>query len=282
VGTLDVAADMGVGDHACWGYDDPVDYLGQVVLYLAEGGERGDRLWYVGDKSRASLLADLRLLAKRDELCADGQLIVSTTKDVYGPVGRFDIAAVLDRFRAEASRAVADGFRCLRLATDVTAVATDGATGMRLICHEIACDKVVARSPLIVMCGYAQSRIGADFPALAAVHPLRHGTIPEALFSLHWTSADLRLTGEVDYFTGEQLRVALQAVTALSAGPLLIDLSDLHFIDVGATRVLAQAVQTAELSDRRVRLRNPRPTVLRCLEVFDLTSRVEWPPNTRG
>jgi hypothetical protein len=227
-----VATDMGVGDHACWGYDDRAGYLEQVVLYLAEGGEAGDRLWYLGDKPRDVLMADLQPLARREELLAGGQLLVSQAREVYGPVGTFDARAVLDRFRAEAARAVADGYRSLRVATDVTALAEDHAAGRRMVGHELASDSVITAGPLIVLCGYAQRRIGADFPAIAAVHPLLHGGTAPVPLSLHWDPAGLRLTGEVDYAATGLLQAVLHAAVSVAAGPLVIDLSDLGFIDV--------------------------------------------------
>ena len=74
----------------------------------------------------------------------------------------------------------------------------------------------------------------------------------------------LRLRGEVDIATVDALDLALER--AMDAGSdLVVDLSDLTFIDIGGLRTLAAAVDRMTDDGRSMRLASPRPHLRRII-----------------
>jgi len=74
----------------------------------------------------------------------------------------------------------------------------------------------------------------------------------------------LRLRGEVDIATVDAFDLALER--AMDAGSdLVVDLSDLTFIDIGGLRTLAAAADRMNDDGRSLRLTSPRPHLRRII-----------------
>jgi anti-sigma B factor antagonist len=80
----------------------------------------------------------------------------------------------------------------------------------------------------------------------------------------------LHLAGELDLATAPQLD---EAISSTVAEHLVLDLSDLSFIDSSGISLLVVAIG----DERPVTLRNPQPTVSRVLELTGLDHLVERP-----
>jgi len=76
----------------------------------------------------------------------------------------------------------------------------------------------------------------------------------------------IHIGGDLDVYTAPQLKDALAAGTA-SGGPLVLDLSDVHFIDSTALSVLAGALQRSRAMDRELRLVMDDPYMLKIFHI---------------
>ena len=238
-GTLTAITGCHPRDHVCWGHGGTTPWPEAVLPYLAEGAARGERLLYVADRPVPSLHDDLAALPGRDAMLASGQLQVAPLANADGDTATLGPAAQIAWLRSESSAAGSEGFTGLRLAAEITAMATTPEDAHRCMGYELAVDALVAAAPVTVMCGYDIDRIGAEAArAIAFVHPLRLGGVEDLTAALHAAGdGRWRLRGEVDTETRDALYAALAALPATE--PAHLDLSDLEFIDVAGARALA-------------------------------------------
>jgi anti-anti-sigma factor len=82
----------------------------------------------------------------------------------------------------------------------------------------------------------------------------------------------LRVAGELDLATAEQLRAHLRQVTGPQ--PVVVDLAGVDFLDVTGLNVLLDAHRALRAQGGRLVLRRPRPMVLRMLSLLDLPDAV--------
>jgi anti-anti-sigma factor len=87
-------------------------------------------------------------------------------------------------------------------------------------------------------------------------------------------SRGLRLTGELDLSTTETLLKAVEEPLASGEGDLLLDLSDLTFMDSSGLRVVIGLASQLEGRGGKLVLKSPGPMVLR---LFDLTGVTHLP-----
>ena len=179
-GHTNAAIGYGPGDHVCWVFEGPAAWLDVVVPYLREGAECRDRLVYVGDKAEGALIEDLAGLPGRDALLASGQLQVMPLALAYqGHTTGFDVGRQVATFHEQALAAVADGYRSLRLATDVSTLAETEQAARGFTAYELLVDAMASCTPWTSLCGYDRDRVGPDAArALCFVHPAHHGEVP--------------------------------------------------------------------------------------------------------
>ena len=83
------------------------------------------------------------------------------------------------------------------------------------------------------------------------------------------SSAIVRLRGEIDVANHDELRAALRAARATTT-ELIIELTDLAFIDWTATAIVLSAVNDVRARGGRVTLVEPRPQVRRLFFLMGL------------
>lgn len=89
----------------------------------------------------------------------------------------------------------------------------------------------------------------------------------------------LEIAGEIDYVTSPQLReVLLVLVAASSAEEVVVDLSQVTFIDASGLRPLLEAQAVLRADGRRMRLRAVSPWVQRIIEIAEATDELRLPP----
>jgi anti-sigma B factor antagonist len=79
--------------------------------------------------------------------------------------------------------------------------------------------------------------------------------------------------GDIDMASGPLLDAAIQELEG--RGPVIVDMSDVEFVDSSGLRSLLAASQRARLSDRMVTLRGVGPEVARLLEITGTTELFE-------
>ncbi|RZU23874.1 STAS domain-containing protein [Streptomyces sp. BK239] len=76
--------------------------------------------------------------------------------------------------------------------------------------------------------------------------------------------------GEIDHDTGRLFRAALEATDGWGGGRMVVDLSEVTFMDSTGVNVLVTAHHAALAGGGRLRLAVPRGPVLRVLELVGL------------
>lgn len=202
--------------------------------------DRADRIGAV----RSWLLdADLPV----GELIERGRLIVGEAEAAYFAGGTFDRSGRVSDFRRLLVESVAAGYLGLRVFGEVGFMA--GAAGvMPWSAYELHVDIMMARLPLIGVCGYdTRSLDPAELTLLRGLHSHEvadgqagsHAAPPFHLQAARSPApAALHLAGEVDYTVSGMLETVLTA--SASADPdLPLDVSDMAFIDTAGVAALS-------------------------------------------
>lgn len=86
----------------------------------------------------------------------------------------------------------------------------------------------------------------------------------------------VRVRGEVDISTAYDLQVAFDALVAAGAGPVVVDLSDVDFIDSSGVTALVRARTDLGRQGRRMSIACPAAGhVHRLFEIVDLVERLD-------
>jgi anti-anti-sigma factor len=258
------------GDHVFWTFDDPSDFSAAVLPYFDEGRRLSEQLLLIG-VSRVALLEALASLPERDEMLASGQLEVRLMAEIVDPARGLEPVEQLESYRRQVAAALGRGRTGLRVAADVTTLAQRSSVDRRkLHVYERLADGMTATVALTALCLYNSSLDDDVLRPLAVLHPDQHHGGRETLGCLCERGPWLSLRGEVDLSLADAVLRALVDVTRDAPGEVVLDLTDLDFLDVAGARMLATAVRM--LGEVGVHLRMVRASraVGRCLELFDL------------
>jgi anti-sigma B factor antagonist len=88
---------------------------------------------------------------------------------------------------------------------------------------------------------------------------------------------NLRLVGDVDLSTASELERRFTSLIAAGTRLILVDLSDVKFIDSSGLRVLARASRAMEARDGALFIQGARGATLRVLEVCGLLDGIGSP-----
>jgi anti-anti-sigma regulatory factor len=258
-------------DHICWVYDeDDASFDRAVRRFLAGGLERDERLLVVGERVIASLGAAGDGIGDAAALIATGALRTLTTAEAYEAAG--DLVAGTQRtfYDAATRAALADGYSGLRVVAEVSPLAEDAGTRATLVEWEHLADEYAAEgSGFTAMCAYS-SRLSAQALAdVATVHPLVHAdAVPP--FQVFFDDDRLALTGSVDTFSADRLARVLASSPVGDDGAVL-DLGQVEFVDIAASRVIARWAQDLEARSLPLEVRGASPLLQRMWEVLGLT-----------
>jgi anti-anti-sigma regulatory factor len=236
--------------------------------YVAEGLARGEQVVYVSEGSPDGLQHDLGGVPDLDCHLARGQLRIVPVEAMPAsdpfptPAGELALLATMT------AGAVDAGYSGLRMFTNGTSRAVDPARRAQHVAYEHLVDRFCLEHAFTFLCAYDAAALGNSAVAeLACVHALTHGNLSP--FQIHAArSGDLALAGSVDVFSATQLEEALQRIgVGASGGKVIIDVTDLEFIDV---RGLLALDRHAAAADATVVLRSPQAVVTRLLTLVDL------------
>ena len=232
-------------DHVCWADDGERPLSAVAERFLIGGLARGERLLCVGDDVVHGLRAKPGPLAAVDDLIARGVLEVLPTAAAYTGGSGFSADEQFAYYDVATARALADGYRGLRVVADVTPVAADPAARAELARWEhLADDFVASGSGMSALCIYRSDVLEPDvLAAMAAVHPLVHAPEDVVPFRVFFDDGGLVLAGCVDAFGADRLHAVLTSSPG-SWGPVAtLDLSGLEFVDAAGCRTLGHWVQ---------------------------------------
>jgi hypothetical protein len=237
------------GDHAFLSFADDKQRWDILSAFTHYGLARGEKILLSVDTARpldevAAQLAGGETAAR--EVLSSGQLVVSAAPGF--PPGtsdatRFDATRFADASRKRIDDAAAEGFSGVRTASELS-LALMPFDGMgQLVDFERNVHRELTGSGTSVrytaLCQWDERRFG-DGPHLDAVrsiHPVTVLPTPGALYAA-CTDDGVRLTGDSDLSSREELTAALRALEDLRQRPdqsLVLDLTDLSFMDAHST-----------------------------------------------
>lgn len=259
-------------DHVCWAYDEPREFHSAVGEFLAEGLTQRLRVCYVADGNPAALWEHLEDLGTSNRAAVQVLSIGEryATGTVIEPVYQVQV------FAAAMEEALAAGFLGLRVAADMTSLVRTPEQLDAVARYEHLVDRYMINKPLSGLCGFNKVELGEETVAqLACLHPTVNEDVTPFRLSAS-TCAAASLSGELDATSKNLFPMTLQwADLRPTAGELVIDASELTFIDHRSLIALAEYVQRW---DARAVLLGHLPTAARLIDILDLNDvRVEVP-----
>jgi anti-anti-sigma regulatory factor len=268
-GRLSQLPSAGLSDHVCWVYDDDESLDRAVEEFLAGGLARGERLLLVGERVIDSL-PRLRLPSDVAELIAAGALETLTLAQAYEVAGAFLPEQQLSYYDQATKRAIADGYRGLRVVAEVSALAADPEVRPELVRWERVADDYIARGDgFTALCAYRAELAQESLSDVAAVHPLVHAPDGVATFRVFSDDERTVLAGSVDTFTADRLRRVL-ASAPVGTDAAVLELGLVEFLDVAACRALASWVGDLRNRSVAVEVRGASPLVRRMWQILAL------------
>jgi hypothetical protein len=234
-------------DHVAWAHEGTADFRQGLVSFLDEGLAEEDQLLYVAPRSGQDMLADVGTLTDHSEHLASGRLVVYPVDRRTSDFSPVEAATMMRGLRERVGRAVAAGYRGLRMASEVTptlATEADAAAQLRFECFV---DQIAAALPLVALCAVDRARVaGPPEQALFAVHHLRGGQVGVDAPWLQSVGDDTWvLRGQVDMVNSAAFEAALAALPATMRGTCLhIWVDQLEFIDVAGLRAVVRLANT--------------------------------------
>jgi MEDS: MEthanogen/methylotroph, DcmR Sensory domain/STAS domain len=247
-GTLSDIPEAGATDHVCWVYEDDAAFDHAVAEFLAGGLQRGERLLCVGERVIESLHGIDLPAQDVAALVAAGAVQTQTLAEACAAAGPFRHGGQQAYYAAATERALAEGYRGLRVIAEVSTLAADPAIRPELVRSEHVADDFIARNGgFTAMCAYSGQLPSEALADVAAVHPVVH--TPEGVppFRIFFDDDRIMLTGSVDTFNADRLAHVL-AASPVGPGGAVLDVSLLEFTDVAGCRALA--LWARRLADR--------------------------------
>ena len=101
--------------------------------------------------------------------------------------------------------------------------------------------------------------------------------LPSFRYSLHLSPFEgrpqLTLAGDVDLVSAPQFRDLVDVLIDRAVGDIVLDMSEVRYVDSSALAVLIEAVERLEPEGRRATLLDPSFAVTRLLALCDVTNR---------
>ncbi|HEY6730202.1 MAG TPA: MEDS domain-containing protein [Solirubrobacterales bacterium] len=268
-GCIHSGSDLGVNDHACWGFERREEFIDAALDYLTDGLRLDQRLAYVGSEPVAEQRELLAPLGDVGGMIDAGMLQLLELDDLYRVGEPIDLEAQLAAYSAATDAALADGFTGLRVAAQVTDLVTEPETWDTHVRWESTADRVLCSRPLSALCGYQRDRVPEELlNDLAAVHPASNLDDEAVPFHLFGEAGGLALSGEVDLFSSAAFNRAL-AYAGPDGQHVSLDLGALEFIDHHGIEILAAHAKRLNGSGG-CDVRNQPPVVERLCDLLEL------------
>ncbi|OKI10112.1 hypothetical protein A6A06_05775 [Streptomyces sp. CB02923] len=248
------------GDHAFASYVDDESRWSTIGSFAQTGITRGERVLLFADPAlpASCVLEHLEAYGPPvGEPLERGQLKLLTMDRMWLPE-TISVERQMAGLRREVEEALDAGYATVRSAIDMAWVASFGADIEQVLWRETeGCHYLFTDAHYTEICTYDETRFSDDvLDKAAAGHPTTLLKRPGTLLALPLTEAagpgtyGLRLVGEADLSTREPFNEALRGIAASNAPRILLDLTELTFLDVYCARAVLRL--TAEDGRRAV------------------------------
>ncbi|HMJ03911.1 MAG TPA: MEDS domain-containing protein [Conexibacter sp.] len=270
-------AGIGAGDHACCAYCAAEDQRGLVRRFAADALDGGMRLLYLlHDNTEDAVLACLAAAGvdvggRR----AAGQLELGSAAKAYCADGRFDPERQIGRLAERAASARGAGWAGLAVTTEMGWALDTRADPELLVAYERTIGQTFAADGgIAALCQYdALAFPDALRRRIADAHTLAIATGPAGTVTTRgpakvaeMTGVDgLQLAGEIDAFSAPYVRARIGEHLA-GGRDVVLDLAELTFADVGASRTFVEMAESLD-PDLRIVLEGSPPVLRRVLRL---------------
>ena len=267
-GPIDRAAGLGAHAHACWAYADESSLQTAAAEFLEDGLEHGQKLTYLAGGDR-NARADLARLDRFEELLTRGLLEILPHDAIYEPDRPFeDPDALLGRFAAATTRATADGFAGLRVASELTGLVGDPDALDAFARFDACADRYMADNPLSFLCCFDTRELPESLVGdIARVHPCANVAGEVAGFRIYALDGTMVLDGEVDAFDRDAFNRLLDHAIP-DEGESVLDLSAVGFIAHSGVLALANRAEAVADSGGTLALTGTPSTVTRMCDLL--------------
>ncbi len=268
-GCIDAGSGLGTDGHACWGFEQPQEFVDAALDFFTDGLRSNRRLVYLSGEPVAEQRERLDPLGGVGAMIDDGTLHLLELKSLYRLGEPVDPEAQVALFGAATAAARGDGFSGVCLATQSTEMVAEPRTWDAHLRLESRADQLAASVGFSALCGYQRDALPADVLGdLAALHAAANSTAEAVPFHLFGEAGGLVLSGEVDRFSTGALMRALD-YAHVPGTPASLDLGALDFIDhYGLEALATHARRLAAAGGCTVR--NPPARVERLCDLLEL------------
>ena len=249
-------------------YDDAAEYHRRVTAFFAEGLRLGLRVAYAGVGGPEPSRADLAGMPDLDRLLSEGAVHILSLEEVYRPDRPVDPERVVARYAEVTERALADGFRGLRVSADGTELVRTTQQQDALARYEFQVGRYMSGHPLSALCGF-RIELGADtVTEFASLHAAGPSAMP-GFQVFGCADGAVGLAGEFDQVTVPAFgRVLSRLGTGIDAGVLVVDMADVEYLD---HRLLLTLNDYARANGVDVSLRFVPPFATRLMELVPVS-----------
>ena len=262
---VDSDRDCGPRGHFCCVYDEPAEYHRRLTEFFTDGLRDGLRVAYAGAGGPEPSRAGSRRMRDLDRLLSEGAVHILSQEDLYRPEHSVDPERVVASYAAATERALADGFRGLRVSADGTELVRTPEQQDGMARYEFLVGRYMDGHPLSALCGFSTA-LGEDtVTEFASLHS--RGTSDMPGFQV-FGCADgaVGLAGEFDLVTVPALgRVLSRLRTGVDAGVLVVDMADVEYLD---HRLLLNLSDFAQTNGVHMTVRSIPPFATRLMELL--------------
>ncbi|MBN2407484.1 MAG: MEDS domain-containing protein [Elusimicrobia bacterium] len=159
-------------NHISYIYEEKKGQLTVASLFMGIGFKRKERCVYIIDDNSIRSLEKAMKTAGTDVSAEtrSGNLIIWDKNDIYLKDGEFNVKHTLDRFGELYGKTEKEGYRGLRIASEMTWALGDEKSLEKLIDYEILVNSHINKYNIIAMCQYNLARFD-------------HNTIKDVIFT---------------------------------------------------------------------------------------------------
>jgi anti-anti-sigma regulatory factor len=268
-GCINSASGLGLGGHACWGFDREGEFVDAALEFLTDGLRLEQRLIHVSTEPVDEQRERLGQLGDVGGMIDRGALQLLELGNFYRPGEAIDVDTQLALYAGAAEAAHADGYAGLRVASQATGFVAEPEDWNDRLRWETAADRILAANGISALCGYRRDALPPSLLGdLAAAHPAANFGAEAFPFHLFGEGDGLVLSGEIDAFSSAALD-RLLGLACRSGERVRLDLGALDFIDHRGLGVLA-AHANQPPGDGGYRVHNRPPMVERLCDLLEL------------
>ncbi len=167
--------DLRPGDHICFIYQTEAEHRSMIVPWVREGLQQRQRVLYIADAHPVETVLELleRDGIDTEAFLASGQLVALTSDETWLRGGAFVPKEAIGLLKAEAERAIAEGYTALRVTNEMSWALRHMPGSERLTEYAVQLNQILPAQPILITCQYDRRQFEA--PALLdalRTHPI--------------------------------------------------------------------------------------------------------------